>query len=334
MRRQPDRSQQRKPGLGKWSYLGFGVVAGLLLGVLWPPVRAPVAAGAPLVPLPEAAATPPRTPPADWRLIAGRAFKEFNQDRITAVAAGATFFSLLALFPALGVFVSLYGLFGDVDKARAEVFDLAGVLPDGGVTILTQQIDHLAALPHQSLGLTFATSLLLSIWSANAGMKALIGGLDIAYEQPERRKFIELNLQSLALTTGAIGLALVGTVAIGATPRVLRVLHLPALQSLTILRWPLLLAVMVTIVSVLYRFGPSWSRTPWRWLTPGGLFAGFGWVAMSFAFSLYVDNFGTYDRTYGSLGAAIGFMIWIWLTLTVILAGAELNREVERQAAP
>lgn len=262
-----------------------------------------------------------------------RTLQEFNQDRIPAVAAGATFYSLLALFPAMAVFVSLYGLIGDVAKARAQVIALQGLLPEGGVTVLTQQIDHLMALPHRSLGLTFFTSLVLSIWSSNAGMKALIAGLNVAYEREEHRKFVALNLQSLAFTVGAIILAVVGAAAIATTPFLLRVSHLDWLEPLRFLRWPVLLLAIVTLISVLYRYGPCRRPTPWRWITPGGIFAGAGWVMMSFLFSVYVNNFGSYDKTYGSLGAAVGFMTWLWLTLTVVLAGAELNCELERQAA-
>jgi membrane protein len=265
--------------------------------------------------------------PRDWRDVAANAWREFNEDHITAVAAGAAFFCLLALFPALGVFVSLYGLFGDVAKARAEIVSLGGFLPEGGVTVLTQQIDRLTALPPGKLGLTFVTSLIISVWSANAGMKAVFAGLNIAYEQKEERRFLELNGQSLAFTAGAIVVAMASAAAIGATPWMLAHLHLLTVRPL---RWPILLIAILSLISVLYRFGPSYRRHRWRWITPGAVFASLGWVAMSLAFSVYVDNFGSYDRTYGSLGAVVGFMTWIWLTLTVVLAGAELNCELER----
>lgn len=274
----------------------------------------------------------PKPPPArNWREVAANSWREFNEDHITAVAAGAAFFCILALFPALAVFVSLYGLFGDIAKARAEIVGLGGFLPEGGVTVLTEQIDRLAALPHDKLGLTFLFSLLLSIWSANAGMKAVFAGLNIAFEQTEKRKFLELNEQSLAFTVCALAAALAGTLAIGATPTVLHRLHLSALAPVSLLRWPVLLAAILTLVSVLYRFGPSYRRVPWRWITPGAVLASLGWLVMSFLFSIYVDNFGSYDRTYGSLGAVVGFMTWMWLTLTVVLAGAELNCELERR---
>jgi membrane protein len=319
--------------LDRLTWLGLGLFAGLLAGL----VRAPATlhGRAPWTGLVRRRVSSPTAISArGWRGVLRRAASEFNRDRIPAVAAGATFYALLALFPALGVFVSLYGLVGDVAKARAQIVSLRGLLPEGGVTVLTQQIDRLTAMPHSHLGLTFATSLVLSVWSANAGMKGLIAGLNIAYEEEERRGFVALNLRSLAFTVGAIVLALLCAAAIGATPTLLRRLHLAAFEPLSLLRWPALLALIVALISVLYRYGPSGRPAPWRWITPGGAFAGLGWVAMSWLFSIYVDHFGAYDRTYGSLGAVVGFMTWIWLTLAVVLAGAELNCELEREASP
>lgn len=321
-------------GLDKLSYLGIGLLAGLLTSL----VRTPRAAdaspqGTGLERSRSRATSPTQIPARGWLAILQRTLKSFNRDRIPSVAAGATFYSLLALFPALAVFVSLYGLFADIAKARSQVVGLKGFLPEGGVMILTQQLDRLAALPSRNLGLTLIISLILSTWSANAGVKALIAGLNIAYEQEERRKFLALNLQSLGFTVAGIALAILGTMAIGATPTLLQALHLEALLTLTPLRWPLLLLAFVTLISVLYQYGPCGRLTPWRWITPGGILAGFAWIAMSFVFSIYVNNFGNYDKTYGSLGAMVGFMTWIWLTLTIVLAGAELNRELERQAS-
>ena len=189
---------------------------------------------------------------------------------------------------------------------------------------------RLAAAPPGGLGLTFAVSLLLSVLSANAGMKALIGGLNVAFEQPERRRFLTLNLASLGLTVGAILLALAATLAISAAPPVLAALGLGGLVWADWVRWPAMIAISMASISLLYRFGPSRLNPRLSWITPGGAFAGLAWAAMSFAFSLYVGHFGTYDRTYGSLGALAGFMTWIWLSLIVILLGAELNNELDR----
>jgi len=268
----------------------------------------------------------------DWKTILKRTFQEFNEDRIPAVAAGATFYMLLALFPALGVFVSLYGLVGDIEGAQRQIASLQGVLPAGGVAVLSEQMTRLAATPHSHLGLTFVVSLLLSVWSSNAGTKGLIAGLNVAYEVREHRNFIRLNLTSLAFTAGAILLASAGMSAIVAAPQALAAFGLQLAPGADLARWPLLLVAAAAMLSVLYRFAPSRPRARWRWITPGGVLAAVGWMAMSLAFSAYVGQFGHYDRTYGSLGAIVGFMTWIWLSLIVVLFGAELNSEIEDKA--
>jgi len=276
-------------------------------------------------------ATPLQIGPRGWRQILVRAFKAFNIDHIPAVAAGVTFFVLLALFPAIGAFVSLYGLFGNVGAAERQLSQLNGVLPDGAISVIGDQIARLVAISHGKLGLTFAIGLLVSIWSANAGVKALIAGLNVAYERREARGFIALNLLSLGFTFGAIIFTVCSATAMAAAPAMLTRLGLDGLESLTGLRWPILLIVTLALVSILYRFAPCRGQVRWRWITPGGLAAAIAWMAMSLAFSWYVGNFGHYNRTYGSLGAVVGFMTWIWLSVVVVLFGAELNSEIEKQ---
>jgi len=280
-----------------------------------------------------ALASPAQVSRRAWWAIVKRTFGEFNEDRIPAVAAGSTFFALLALFPALGVFVSLYGLFGDIAGAQRQIASLQGVLPEGGVTVLSEQITRLALTPAASLKLTFVVSLLLSVWSSNAGMKGLIAGLNVAYELRERRNFLKLNLVSLAFTAGAIVFAMLAMSAIVAVPEVLALVGLQLSSAASLLRWPALLVVTAGLLSVLYRYGPSPHGARWRWITPGGTLAAVLWMAMSLAFSAYVGRFGHYDKTYGSLGAIVGFMTWIWLSLTIVLAGAEFNSEMEKVAA-
>jgi len=266
-----------------------------------------------------------------WLGVARRTWAEFTEDRIPAVAAGSTFYALLALFPALGVFVSLYGLLADVGEAQRQIAGLRGLLPEGGITVLSEQVNRLAAQPHEKLSFTFVVSLLLSIWSSNAGTKGLIAGLNIAYEQREQRNFIMLNLVSLGFTIGATVFAVAGVATIVAVPELLARIGLGDLSGGSVLRWPLMLVVMAGVLSLLYRFAPSHKHPRWRWVTPGGVLAAVLWAAVSAAFSLYVSRFGHYDRTYGSLGALAGFMTWIWLSLTVVLLGAELNCELERK---
>jgi membrane protein len=197
--------------------------------------------------------------------------------------------------------------------------------------VLSEQINRLAAVPHGKLGLTFALSLLLSVWSTNAGTKALIAGLNVAYEAKERRNFVMLNLVSLGFTAGGLAFSAAALATVVAVPELLTRLGFGHLAGGSAWRWPIMLAVMVAVLSGLYRFAPSHKHPRWRWVTPGGVLAAVLWGAMSVAFSVYVGRFGAYDRTYGSLGALAGFMTWIWLSLIVVMLGAELNCELDRE---
>jgi membrane protein len=311
---------------GRWSAFLAGVGVGL----------ATVLADSALKKTQELATTQPadtltEVTARSWKKIIQRSVQEFADDRIPAVAAGSAFYALLALFPALAVFVSLYGLVGDLQGAQRQIAAFHGVLPEGGVSVLSDQITRLALTSHASLGLTFFISLLLSVWTSNAGMKGLIGGLNVAYECRERRNFVVLNLVSLGFTAAALLFSIAAMAAIVAAPEVLSWLGFKTLASASLLRWPALFVVAVAALSLLYRFAPARPRARWRWITPGGVLAAAGWMAMSVAFSFYVRRFGTYDRTYGSLGAIVGFMTWIWLSLTIVLFGAEFNSELEDQ---
>jgi membrane protein len=259
-----------------------------------------------------------------------RCVESFNEDRIPAAAAGITFYLLLAIFPALAAFVSLYGLVGDVDGARRQLSVLGGLLPDGAIGVLSEELGRLASTNHGSLSMAFVISLVVSIWSSNAGARAMIDGLNVAYESKERRGFIGVTLVSLAFTIGVIALTIIAAALSIDAPAMMRALGLPNLHGIGALRWPILVAATTTLISVLYWLGPSRPLIRWRYVLPGAAFAAIAWMAMSGAFSWYVANFGHYDKTYGALGATVGFLTWIWISLMVVLLGAELNSEVEK----
>jgi membrane protein len=267
-----------------------------------------------------------------WRQVLAAAVKAFSEDHIPTSAAAVTFYILLSLFPALGAFVSLYGLIANVEDAQRQILALGGLLPGGAVQVLGEQMTRLATADHGKLGFAFALSLLISLWSSTSGVKAMMEGLTVAYEAPERRGFIRLNLVALAFTLGGIALAIVTIGVVAAAPGVLDRFGLGHLAVLAFLRWPAFFIFTSLLLAVLYRYAPNRGPVPWRWVTPGGLVAALGWMAMSALFSWYVANFGHYDRTYGSLGAIVGFLTWIWLSLMVVLFGAELNAEIERRA--
>jgi membrane protein len=282
-----------------------------------------------------AADTPSELTAPGWKDILVRTYQSISSDRVFALSAGVTYYILLSLFPALTALVSIFGLFGDTAAIGSQIDSLAWVIPGGGLDIIHEQLDRLASQKDAALGFAFLLGLGTSLWSANASVKALFDALNVVYGERERRGFFKLNLLSLLFT---IGLLIFTVIAIGAIVILPTVLNLVFLGHdtewlIALLRWPALLVVVVLGLSVIYRFGPSRADPKWRWVTWGSLVATILWLIVSMGFSWYVANFGSYNETYGSLGAVIGFMIWAWLSVSVILLGGELNAEMEHQTA-
>jgi membrane protein len=218
---------------------------------------------------------------------------------------------------------------------QAHLTAFAGVLPGGALEIVREQVTRIASQGGGTLGLNFVLSLAISLWSANAGMKSVFDALNIVYDEDEKRSFLSLNLRSLAFTLGAMAFILIALAGIVVLPIVLDFIGLGSATEwlLAIGRWPVLLAGVVLGLAVFYRYGPSRDTAEWKWVTPGGLVAAILWLVVSLLFSWYVANFGSYNETYGSLGAVIGFMTWIWISSIVVLLGAEINAEMEHQTA-
>ncbi len=281
------------------------------------------------------AAMPTEIPTRGWWDITLRVFDEIGRDRILAVAAGVTFYGLLALFPAVGAFVSLYGLVADPATINDHLATMSGFVPGGAVEIIGEQVKRITSKGDTALGFAFFSGLAISLWSANAGIKAVFDALNVAYEEDEKRNFFWLNVWSLAFTLATILFLALALGAVLVIPLVLKFVGLGAVTEWLIWagRWPALLALMIGGLAALYRFGPSRERAKWRWLAPGAIFAAIGWLAASMLFSWYVSSFGNYNETYGSLGAVIGFMTWMWLSSIIILVGAEINAESEHQTA-
>jgi membrane protein len=278
---------------------------------------------------------PFQIPWTGWRDILWRTYVRTGEDRLLAIAAGVVFFGLLAVFPAITALVSCYGLFANPSTIGANLQTLALMLPEGSFQIVQDQITRVLMKGNTALGATFLFGLALAIWSANAGVKAVIDALNVVYEEREKRSFIRLNLLSLAFTTGGIAALLLMVSAVVALPLALDHLGLaPESQVIVSLaRWPLLLVILVIALGLLYRFGPSRRPARWEWLSVGTLAAALLWIAGSSLLSWYLSNFANYNATYGSLGAAIGLMMWMWMSAIIVLCGAELNSEIEHQTA-
>lgn len=281
------------------------------------------------------AAAPREIPWKGWKDITTRVIGEISRDRVMLIAAGITFYLVLALFPALAAFISVYGLFADPATVSDQLSYLDGVLPSSGLELIQAQLVELAAQDQQALGIGFLVSFVVAFWSANNGVKAMFVGMNVAYDEEEKRSFVKLTAISFAFTIGVMMMAAFLIAVIAVIPAILALVRLDDVADTVVRlsRWLLLLGAVLVAISLLYRFGPSREEPQWRWVTWGSGLATVVWIIVSAAFSFYLQNFADYNATYGSLGAAIGFMMWIWISVTIILVGAELNSEMEHQTA-
>ena len=277
--------------------------------------------------------SPAEIPLRGWKDILLRVYKGIADDRILANSAGVTFYALLALFPGIGALVAIYALFADPRSIAEHLDAMAGILPGGAVDVIHDQLNRLTAQPSSKLGISFVVGLAISLWSANGGIKALFDALNVVYEEKETRSFIRLNITSLTFTGVMIAFLILALACIVALPTVLGYLPPFVGEVLKYARWPVLLVLVAVALAWIYRSGPNRDEPRWRWITWGSAFAAFGWLAASALFSWYAANFGSFNKTYGSLGAVIGFMMWIWLSVIVVLVGGKLNAETEHQTA-
>lgn len=280
------------------------------------------------------AVRPSHIPLLGWRDVAWRVVREVGEDKLPSVAGGVTFYALLAIFPAIGAFVSLYGLFADVATVRDQLNEMRGVFPASVIQIVGDQMLRITGTTDGKLTVAFVISLLVSVWSANAGMKAMFEGLNVAYDETESRPFFRQTALSYVCTFGALLFLSIVAGILVALPVALTWLGLGELSLVSIpLRWGLVLGLAALAFTLLYRIGPSRAKARWRWLTWGAVAASAMWLVGSLGFSWYMGNIARFDATYGPLGAVIAFMLWVWFSVLIVLVGAELNAEIEHQTA-
>ena len=276
---------------------------------------------------------PEHIPRKGWTDILWRTGGAYFGDRVGFFAGGVTFFLLLSMFPTLAAFVTVYGLFADPNEAWARLQFLYSVLPQGVAEFIGAQMQRLAENSTGQMTFTLAWTLLLSLWTANGGIKTLFYGLNVAYHEVERRNLVHYNLLCLAFTLSGLAAVLLTSVLVVGVPVVLAVFGLKNDWVLfDWLRWPVLFVGYTAALTLIYRFGPCRAKARWRWLTPGALFAAAASVAVSFVFSWFLTTFVRTD-SYGPLAAFMGFLLWMWISVQIILMGAELNAETERQTA-
>jgi membrane protein len=275
---------------------------------------------------------PSQIPRPGWRDIMLRTWKEIADDHVALIAAGVGFYGLLALFPAIAAMIAIWGLLFDPQQIEQQIETVSGFLPPDAAAIVRDQARKVAG-GGGGLSLAAAGGILLASYSAAKGMKALMEGLNIIYDEQEERGFLKLNLIALGLTLVVILAMIVALGAIIVVPILLNFVGLgPVAETLAnLLRWPLLFGVALFALAVIYRYGPSRAHPRWRWVSWGAAVATIIWIMGSIAFSLYVQNFGSYNETYGSIGAVVILLMWFWLSAFIVLLGAELNSEMEHQ---
>ncbi|AGA90340.1 putative membrane protein [Thioflavicoccus mobilis 8321] len=279
------------------------------------------------------ARSPIQIPLAGWRQVLTRVWRKIAEDRVSLVSAGVAFYSLLAVFPAIAGLIAVYGLISDPVQVEAQFAAFGSLLPVEVHTLLSEQMRAVTAASDHVLGLGLAGAILLSVWSATRGAKALMTALNIVYDEQERRGFVKFNLIAFAMTFLLLVLTVAVTALVVAVPIVLDFFGLGEHGQILVqgLRWLVLAGLALLSLSVIYRYGPSRRRARWRWVSWGSVVAVILWLAASALFSFYVSRFGTFNATYGSVGAVIVLLMWLYISALITLLGAELNAEMERQ---
>lgn len=279
------------------------------------------------------ATAPHQIPFKGWVDILWRTGGGFFGDRVSFVAGGVTFFTLLALFPALAAFVTIYGLFADPSDAWGRLDFIYEMLPGNVSSFLGAELTRLAGSSTSQLTFTLVGTLLLSLWAANGGVKNLFYGLNLAYHEIETRSIVRFNLITLGCTlTALLGVVVASFLVVG-VPVVVALFGLEdEWVYVAPLRWPILFVLYIFGLNLVYRIGPSRTPPRWRWLTPGATAAAVLSLLVSLLFSWFLTNFVRTD-SYGPLSAAMGFLLWTWISLQVLLMGARLNAEIEHQTA-
>jgi membrane protein len=273
-------------------------------------------------------------PVAGWLDILARTKQQLGEDNLTIVAAGVAFYCFVAVVPTLAVVIAVYGLITDPSHVADQIASMATVVPDEVVPLLRDQMLRITSNP-KTAGISAIIGVLIAIYSSANATKALISGLNIAYDETEKRGFFRLSLIALVLTVGGIISAALAVSLVAVLPSVLARLNITRGTEILLntLRWPVLVGGFMAALAVLYRHGPSRHDAKWKWVTLGAVTAAVLWLMGSGAFALYVAKMGSYDKTYGPLGAVVVFMMWLYITALTVLIGAEFNSEMERQTA-
>ena len=278
---------------------------------------------------------PTQIPWRGWKQILKRSWAEHKADNMPIIAGGVAFFGFLSIFPALIALVSLYGLVATPETVADQIESLSAQLPESAAALIGDQLNAIVANSSSALSITLIVSILAALWSASGGIGNLVTAVNIAYDEVEARNFVKLKLLSLGLTLGGIVFVIVTFGLVAIVPAVIEALPLGIVGTVlaNIATWVLLLAVFAGSLAVLYRLAPDRDNPRLSWVSLGAVIVTVIWAAVSVGFAVYVDNFGSYDKTYGAIAGVIVLMLWLYLTCYLVLLGAEINAEAEHQTA-
>ncbi|WP_395457435.1 YihY/virulence factor BrkB family protein (plasmid) [Azospirillum melinis] len=280
--------------------------------------------------------SPSEIPKKGWKDILLRVWDEQSKDNVSMLAAGVAYYALLAIFPAIAALVSIYGLVADPATIESQLNQLGSLLPPEALSIVSDQARKVATAPSQGLGFGLIFGLMLTLWSASRGTNSMVSALNIAYGEKETRGFLMLAALSMGLTVAGLLFVILAMAMIIAVPAAINIIGLqdtPIGWIASLARWPILAVTIMLALAVFYRYAPDRREPKWRWVSWGSAMATVVWLLGSLGFSIYVSNFGSYNETYGSVGAVVVLLLWFNLTSYVVLLGAELNAEIEHQTA-
>ena len=276
---------------------------------------------------------PTAIPARGWLQVTKRAWAEAKSDHVPLLAGGVAFFGFLALFPAIIAMVSVYGMVSSPKDVAKQVDSFAENMPSSARRLLVEQMSQVSSNTGKALGIGLLISLVAALWSASGGAMNLIKAVNVAYDEDETRGFLKLRGTALTLTLGAIVFFLLALGLVAAVPVVLNSVGLGTVGTILaqVARWVLLVVLVTVGLALVYRVAPDRDAPQMRWVSVGAAVATVLWIIGSLAFSFYVSNFGSYNKTYGTIAAVAVLMLWLYLSAYIVLLGAEINAEAEHQ---